>query len=207
MPASDVCIGVLGLQGCVEPHRAHVEASGASFCVLRKPQDLARVHGLILPGGESTVQLKLIEELEWQKPLEDFAKTHPVWGICAGAILMAKSVVSPLQKSFSWISIEVARNAFGRQLDSFEWNCRGAQVAFIRAPRILAVDSSTVKTLASLESGEPVWVSNGLHWAMTFHPELSLLKPSPMHQDFVNLVAATVDGSQNRSRDLQAFEP
>ena len=81
-------IGVLALQGCVQPHRAHIEALGAKFLAVKTKKDLEICHGMILPGGESSTQLKLLKRFDLWEPLRDFAQQHPTWGICAGSILL-----------------------------------------------------------------------------------------------------------------------
>lgn len=178
-------VGILALQGCVEPHLAHFEALNFEVVRVKKPEQLTELSGLVLPGGESTTMLKLIDLFEFQKALSDFAQTRPVWGICAGSILMAKKVSHPDQKSFGWMDIDVERNAYGTQLDSFECELQKETVAFIRAPRILRV-GSRVEVLESLD-GQAVFVKQGQLIATTFHPELSAHTPSFVHRIFTNL--------------------
>lgn len=179
-------IGCLALQGAVEPHRAHIEAAGAEFMAVKTPKQFDQVDALILPGGESTTMLKLIDRFDLWDALTEQFKTKPIWGICAGSILLAKTVTDPEQKSFGLLPMSVQRNGYGRQLDSHHSEIEGYKVSFIRAPVITDIDE-TIEILAKHE-GAPVWVQKGKIMASTFHPELTLDIPSPMHQKFVDLV-------------------
>ncbi len=179
-------IGVLALQGAVELHKAHIEACGASFIAVKTPAQFASVDAFILPGGESTTMLKLIERFNlWDVLVEQFSK-KPVWGICAGSILMAQSVTNPTQKSFGLLPITIQRNGYGRQLESHHAQIQGYEVSFIRAPVITKLDDN-VEILAEYDA-TPVWVQTGNKIASTFHPELTKQYPSPMHKYFVDLV-------------------
>lgn len=188
-------IGVLALQGCVEPHKAHIEAAGAKFALVKTAEQLAQVDGLILPGGESTTMLKLIGRFDMKEPLEKFFADKPVWGICAGAILMARIVKNPEQESFGVIPMTVERNGYGRQLDSTQQEIDGYPVSFIRAPIFASCDDD-VEVMASAE-GQPVWVRYNNHMAMAFHPELTLDFPSPMHQTFIEMVRKAMSSSKS----------
>lgn len=179
-------IGCLALQGAVEPHRAHIEAAGADFMPVKTPKQFDQVDALILPGGESTTMLKLIDRFGLWDALMDQFKTKPVWGICAGSILLAETVTDPAQKSFGLLPMTVQRNGYGRQLESHHADIDGYTVSFIRAPVITKIDGS-IDVLAE-HDGAPVWVQKGKIMASTFHPELTLETPSPMHQKFVDLV-------------------
>lgn len=179
-------IGVWALQGCVNAHRAHIEALGAEFLAVRNLEQLARADALILPGGESSTMLKLLKVLDFENALAEFIQTKPTWGICAGSILMAKKVTQPEQRSFGVLDIDVVRNAYGRQLDSFECELSGAPVAFIRAPQISRLGPN-VQSIARYD-GQAVWVLEKNRMATTFHPELSPQVPSPMHTKFLELV-------------------
>lgn len=186
MSKNQPIIGVLALQGAVQPHKAHIEACGAQFRAVKTPAQFEEVDGFILPGGESTTMLKLIERFDlWDILAEQFAK-KPVWGICAGSILLAEKVSNPEQKSFGLLPISIQRNGYGRQLESHHAEIDGYEVSFIRAPVITHVGQG-VEILASHE-GNPVWVKKGHVMASTFHPELTLNFPSPMHQRFIDLV-------------------
>jgi 5'-phosphate synthase pdxT subunit len=178
-------IGVLALQGAVEPHRAHIEAAGAEFRAVKTPEQFDEVDGFILPGGESTTMLKLIDVFDlWDDLKKQFTK-KPVWGICAGCILIAETVTDPAQKSFGLLPISVQRNGYGRQLDSHHATIAGYEVSLIRAPLITDAKNVTVK---ADYQGAPVWVEKGQYMATTFHPELTFDTPSPMHTEFVRLV-------------------
>lgn len=183
-------IGCLALQGAVELHRPHIEAAGAEFRAVKTPAQFEGVDGFILPGGESTTMLKLIERFElWDSLADQFAK-KPVWGICAGSILLAEKVLSPAQKSFGILPITVERNGYGRQRDSHTSQIDGYEVSFIRAPVIKTV-SKEVEVKAS-HNNDPVWVVHGQYMATTFHPELTLSFPSPMHRMFVENIRSNV---------------
>lgn len=186
MPEKPV-IGVLALQGCVERHKPHIEAAGALFKAVKSPEQFNTVDAFILPGGESTTMLKLIENFNLWESLEQNFKAKPVWGICAGSILLAEKVTNPTQKSFGILPITVQRNAYGRQLESHKKDIDGYEVSFIRAPVITAI-SPDVHTRAHNESG-PTWITHGSNMATTFHPELTLEFPSPMHKEFIGLVS------------------
>ncbi len=181
-------IGILALQGCVEPHERHLKALGVDTIQVRRADQLNSDHiaGLIIPGGESTTMLKLLDRFQMTDALKKFSKDRPVWGICAGSILMAAKVSHPEQNSFGMIDMDVERNSYGRQLESFSIPLAGnSEVAFIRAPKILR-HGPNVKVIESLE-GEAVWVLEGRMMASTFHPELSPAVPSTLHKYFVEL--------------------
>lgn len=179
-------IGVLALQGAVEPHRKHIEAAGGEFRAVKTPEQFETVDAFILPGGESTTMLKLIDTFDLWDALAAQFKSKPVWGICAGSILIAESVTGPSQKSFGLIPISIERNAYGRQLESHHADINGYDVSLIRAPVISKVANDV--TVKATHEGKPVWVEKGGYMATTFHPELTLDYPSPMHSKFVNLV-------------------
>ncbi len=181
-----VAVGVLALQGCVEPHRPHLEALGLCLLPVRHAEHLSGVSGLILPGGESPVMVRLLERLGLWGPLALRVREIPVWGICAGAILAAKSVDSSSQRALELIDLDISRNAYGRQRESFTDTVGGYPVCFIRAPKISRVGIE-VEVLAR-RGGEPTWVRRGQVMVSTFHPELSRPAPSPMHQLFAAMV-------------------
>lgn len=179
-------IGVLALQGAVDPHRPHIEAAGGQFAAVKTPAQFEGVDGFILPGGESTTMLKLIERFGlWDALAEAFA-AKPVWGICAGSILMAERVLNPEQASFGLLPMTIERNGYGRQLESQHITIDSYEVSLIRAPVIQDIDES-VEVLAA-HDGAPVWIKKGHYMASSFHPEMSLSFPSPMHRAFVDLV-------------------
>lgn len=179
-------VGVLALQGAVEPHRAHIEACGATFKAVKTPKDFAEVDAFILPGGESTTMLKLIGNFGlWDVLTDEFSK-KPVWGICAGTILLAETVLNPAQKSFALLPMTVERNAYGRQLDSHYDAVDGYNVSFIRAPMIKDI-ADDVEILAT-QDDHPIWVRKGHVMASCFHPELTMEYPSPMHRKFIEMI-------------------
>ena len=167
--------GILALQGDFEAHRKAVERAGGRAVEVRTAADLASVDGLIIPGGESTTLLKLIDLEHLGDPLRNFAAGKPLFGTCAGAILMARNVAHPEQPSLGLLDIDVERNAYGRQIDSriaqVETKDGTIEAVFIRAPIIRGLGEG-VEALATYQ-GDPVWVEQGRHMATTFHPELS----------------------------------
>ena len=166
-------VGVLALQGDFAAHGMALAELGHVPVEIRSPADLAGLEGLVLPGGESSVHLQLIAQFELGEALSKFVATgQPVLGTCAGLILAARRVTSPDQPSFGWIDVTVARNAYGRQRQSFEAvSADGIPMVFIRGPRILEVGPS-VEVLATF-GGEPVLVRDGSVTGASFHPELT----------------------------------
>ena len=167
-------VGVLALQGGFAAHLRALADLGHEAVAVRRPAELERVAGLVLPGGESTAQLRLIEAAGLAEPLNRFVATGaPVLCTCAGVVLAAREVDQPAQPSFGWLDAAVARNAWGRQVHSFEAMDDSGRLplVFIRAPRIRRVGSA-VPVRATLR-GEPVWVQQGALHATTFHPELT----------------------------------
>jgi 5'-phosphate synthase pdxT subunit len=183
-------IGILALQGAYEAHAKVLTALGATPKLVRLPEDLANLSGLIMPGGESTTMLKFLERNDFFATLQTFVQTTPTFGTCAGAILLAKDVTHPAQKSLSALDITVERNAYGRQNDSViltaPTSLPGAplEMVFIRAPRITRTGPA-VETLATRD-GVPVLVREGHLLAATFHPELSA--DSRVHQLFLEMI-------------------
>ena len=168
-------VGVLALQGDFEAHRKAVERAGGHPVEVRTAQQLDACDGLIVPGGESTTMLKLLDIENLTEPLRQFAARKPVFGTCAGAILLAHSVTHPTQPSLDLIDIDVERNAYGRQIDSriarVQAGADEMEAVFIRAPKILRV--GTGGTVLATYNGDPVWVEQGRHMVTTFHPELT----------------------------------
>jgi 5'-phosphate synthase pdxT subunit len=174
-------IGVLALQGAFAKHLAMLKDLGVQTKEVRKPEELDSCHGLIIPGGESTTMKRQIDYIQLSDKLQEFSKKKPIFGTCAGLILMSKEIVGKEYFTpFGLLDIAVERNAFGRQADSFhadvELNLEPKQTQtfpalFIRAPRIKSYQSE-VKVLASFQ-GEPVLVEQGIHLGSTFHPELT----------------------------------
>jgi 5'-phosphate synthase pdxT subunit len=186
-------VGVLSLQGDFAAHGAALERAGAEPVYVREREQLRDIDGLILPGGESSTMLTLMRYEGLFEPIADFGRTKPMFGTCAGAILMAKDVTRPAQESFGLVDVGIERNAYGRQIDSrvvalepaAEFEERTApgklEAVFIRAPIIRRVDPG-VKVLAEYD-GDPVLIEQGRHLVATFHPELT--KDSRVHKLFL----------------------
>jgi len=185
-------IGILALQGAVSPHKEKLIQLGAEPVEIRKSIDLEGLSGSIIPGGESTTFIHLLKLNDLWEPLRLFAASKPTWGVCAGAILLAKKVLLPSQPSLELLDIEIERNAFGRQIHSFidtltplaqpnipDW--RPLEGVFIRAPRIKHV-GPYVKILFEWKQ-EPVMVEQFPILATTFHPELT--ENSQIHEYFL----------------------
>ena len=169
-------VGVLALQGDFEAHRKAIERAGARAFEVRSAEQLAQCDGLIIPGGESTSMLKLLDLEKLTEPVRKFGESKPIYGTCAGAILLAHEVTHPAQASLDLMDIAVERNGYGRQIDSriakVPVNGGGEfEAVFIRAPIIRRVGADA-RVLASYE-GDPVWVEQGRHMVTTFHPELT----------------------------------
>ncbi len=192
-------IGVLALQGDFAAHERVVRGLGADVRQVRTASELGSVDGLIMPGGESTTMLKLLLEDGLAEPLKDFARTRPIFGTCAGAILAARVVSSPQQFSFGFIDIEIERNAYGRQVDSSIRRLQPEQefldrtgagdleAMFIRAPIIRKLGKS-VRVLIQDEA-TPVLVEQGNMLAATFHPELT--SDRRIHRLFLDKVSTS----------------
>lgn len=180
-------IGVLALQGDFDAHRKRLEELGAEVVLVKQPEQLDAIDGLVIPGGESSTFLKLLGDSGFEK-LKEFVRAKPTFGTCAGAILLAKEVENPQQTGLGAIDIAIRRNAYGRQIDSSirQGNFRGApiEMVFIRAPKIERVGSQ-VEVLAR-EGQDPVVVRQGKTMAATFHPELT--GDDQVHQFFLDLV-------------------
>ncbi|WP_242215564.1 pyridoxal 5'-phosphate synthase glutaminase subunit PdxT [Bacillus cereus group sp. BfR-BA-01383] len=173
-----VKIGVLGLQGAVREHVKSVEASGAEAVVVKRIEQLEEIDGLILPGGESTTMRRLIDKYAFMEPLRTFAKSgKPMFGTCAGMILLAKTLIGYEEAHIGAMDITVERNAFGRQKDSFEaaLSIKGVGEdfigVFIRAPYVVNV-ADDVEVL-SKHDDRMVAVRQNQFLAASFHPELT----------------------------------
>jgi pyridoxal 5'-phosphate synthase pdxT subunit len=183
-------IGVLALQGDFDAHRRRLEELGAEVVLVKKPEQLNEIDGLVIPGGESGTFLKLLGEDGFAK-LKDFVRAKPTFGTCAGCILLATEVENPKQVGLGALDITVRRNAYGRQIDSsiregqFLNDNEPIEMVFIRAPKIERVGKG-VEVIA-MEGKDPVLVRKGNTLAATFHPELS--DDRRIHQYFLDLVA------------------
>jgi 5'-phosphate synthase pdxT subunit len=183
-------IGVLAIQGDYERHAAALEESGAQASLIKTSEALHDIDGLIMPGGESTTMLKFLDRDGFFDRLKAFAQQKPIFGTCAGAILLAREVRNPTQPSLGILDIAVERNAYGVQRDSailtLETTLPGGplETVFIRAPRIVSTGPE-IEILAERE-GFPVLVRHNRTMAATFHPELS--SDRRVHQLFVDLV-------------------
>ena len=188
-------IGVLALQGDFDAHRRRLEQLGAEVVLVKKPEQLDQLDGLVIPGGESGTFLKLLGAAGFEK-LKQFVRSKPTFGTCAGAILLATEVENPSQAGLGALNIRIRRNAYGRQIDSsiregkFLRDLKGSlaesplEMVFIRAPKISHVGDG-VEVLAT-EGSDPVAVKQGRAMAATFHPELS--EDTRVHQAFLNLI-------------------
>ncbi len=187
-------IGVLAIQGDYAAHADALSESGADAVAVRAPVHLAELDGLILPGGESTTMLKFLEKQNFFESLLEFCGTRPVFGTCAGAILLAREVQHPPQRSLGLLDAVIERNAYGRQIDSAILEAGTTlpggplEMVFIRAPRIVQIGQQ-VQVLAERD-GFPTLVREGRVMAATFHPELSADRR--VHQAFVEAVRADV---------------
>jgi 5'-phosphate synthase pdxT subunit len=182
-------IGVLALQGDFDAHRKRLQELGAEVVLVKKPEQLDEIDGLVIPGGESSTFLKLLAEAGFEK-LREFVRLKPTFGTCAGAILLAKEVENPSQTGLGAIDIGIRRNAYGRQIDSSirEGLFRGSpiEMVFIRAPKIERLGPG-VEVLAT-EGNDSVVVRQGRTMAATFHPELT--DDPRVHKSFLDLVVA-----------------
>jgi pyridoxal 5'-phosphate synthase pdxT subunit len=188
-------IGVLALQGDFDAHRRRLEELGAKVVLVKNPEQLDEIDGLVIPGGESGTFLKLLGEKGFEK-LKQFVRVKPTLGTCAGAILLATEVENPKQAGLGAIDIVIRRNAYGRQIDSsiregkFLGHLDGKlaasplEMVFIRAPKIERVGPG-VEVIAT-EGNDAVAVKQGRAMAVSFHPELS--DDTRVHQAFLDLV-------------------
>ena len=171
-------VAVLALQGDFEAHRKALDEIGVASFEAKRPADLTGAAGLILPGGESTTLWKFFEMEPWEEAFRAFAASgRPILGTCAGAIVLAREVENPAQRSLGLLDIAIERNAYGRQLDSFidEVSCPSLgppmPAVFIRAPKILR--SGPGVEILGRRGDEPVLARQGRIVAATFHPELT----------------------------------
>jgi pyridoxal 5'-phosphate synthase pdxT subunit len=190
-------IGVLALQGDFDAHRRRLEELGAEVVLVKKPEQLDAIDGLVIPGGESGTFLKLLGEEGFEK-LKQFVRLKPTFGTCAGAILLANEVENPKQAGLGAIDIRIRRNAYGRQIDSSiregqllqsslnDKPGSALEMVFIRAPKIERVGSGVEVIATEGKENAPVAVRQGKVMAATFHPELS--EDTRVHQAFLALM-------------------
>ena len=186
-------IGVLALQGDYAEHINMLQSNNADVSEIRLPSQLDDVDGLIIPGGESTTIVQLIDIYDFRtKLVEKASEGFPIWGTCAGMIVMARELTDHRPEPLNLMNIKVSRNAFGRQIDSFEEDLtiKGIEgkfpAVFIRAPIVVENDSS-VDILCSIDKPSgPVAVQQGKLLATSFHPELT--NDSRMHEYFLSIV-------------------
>ncbi len=189
-------IGVLALQGSFHEHQSILQKLGVQVVQVRLPHELEDLDGLIIPGGESTTIGKLAVDFELLKPLQRFGKEHAIWGTCAGSIFLSKDAHRQ-QPLLGLMDIQVERNAFGRQVDSFEIDLEipvlqsvskekpAFHCIFIRAPLIEKVGKN-VEILAKLPNEKVVAAKQGRLLATSFHPELT--EDTRFHQYFLEVV-------------------
>lgn len=200
-------VGILGYQGCIEPHeRIYREVLGVETVRVRTPEDLKLIDRLILPGGESTTMLRFVKHYGMVEPLKSFAAEHRVWGICAGAILAAREVRNPEQDSLGLIDITAHRNFYGSQLDSFtasislsgalrqRLDVSAVTAHFIRAPLLSVNPQQGMDSVVSENGGsqvescgfygeQAVFFEQGHIWACSFHVELG--DDLTLHREFL----------------------
>jgi len=178
-----VTVGILGFQGAIEPHEERLNELGIPHLRVTESSHLEKINAIILPGGESTTMLKLLNSRLLFEPLKEFCLHNPVWGICAGAILVAKEVINPAQQSLGIINIRAERNSYGSQLDSFSGTVEripplndAIEVDFIRAPRLFPISEGNntttgVRPIYSYQ-GNPVGFVQERCMVTAFHTEL-----------------------------------
>ena len=186
-------VGILAIQGDVIEHRHALERIGAEVTEIRLPHQFDGVDGLIIPGGESTTIVQLIDIYDLREVIRDRVKSGlPTWGTCAGMIVLANRLADRRPDPLRLMNIEVSRNAFGRQVDSFEQDLDidgvdgpPFRAVFIRAPAVDRAGPGT-EILARLDDGRPVAVRQGRMLATSFHPELT--DDSRVHELFVRMI-------------------
>lgn len=185
-------IGVLALQGDYEAHARAFEKAGARTVLVRNPEQLADLDGLVIPGGESTTMLKFLEKNHFFEALEQYVSSMPCFATCAGCILLAREVLHPKQRSLGVLDATVERNAYGRQIDSTiltlptKLDGGPLEMVFIRSPRITRVGPA-VEVLAERD-GFPTLVRQKNLLVATFHPEMTA--DSRIQKLFLEMVAA-----------------
>lgn len=207
-------IGVLALQGDFDAHRRRLEELGAEVLLVKKPEQLDQIDGLVIPGGESGTFLKLLGDTGFEK-LKQFVRLKPTFGTCAGAILLASEVENPPQAGLGAINMRIRRNAYGRQVDSsirqgklvlrtldgdssLEGDAASPlEMVFIRAPKIERVGEG-VEVIAT-EGKDPVAVRQGRAMAATFHPELS--RDTRVHRAFLEMAGEAIERCKEPGRE------
>ena len=183
-------VGVLALQGDFAAHSQAIERAGAEAIEVRTADDLNSVAGLIIPGGESTTMLKLLDIEDLFQPLKEFGAKKPIFGTCAGAILLASEVLNPPQPSLALLDLTVERNGYGRQIDSrivhIDVDGYPTEAVFIRAPVIRRIGPDATVLATYLDT--PVLIEQGRHMVATFHPELGA--DNRIHRHFIQKVEA-----------------
>lgn len=188
-------IGILGLQGDFELHQKMIENLGVTTCIVKRPDDLNDCDGLIIPGGESTTFMKLIDKIGLKDAIQKFYLNKPVFGTCAGSIILAMNVIGETRyETFKAIDIDIQRNAYGRQVDSFIDDVTLAseidkknpkfEGVFIRAPKFIKLGNK-VKPLA-FHKDDVVMAEQGNILVATFHPELT--EDTRIHQYFLQKI-------------------
>lgn len=181
--------GVLGLQGAYNKHKSMLEKLGIDSRIVRYPDELRELDGLIIPGGESSTMSKLTDQMELRKPLLNFDK--PILATCAGLILLSENEPTDKVKPLGKLPLTCERNAYGRQIESFTAKIdlnnekRQFQAIFIRAPKIAQLNSEEIKILAEFDEA-PILVQYKNILAATFHPELT--EDTRIHEKFIQLL-------------------
>ena len=199
-------IGILALQGDVAEHQAALAALATEVLPVRLPRDLETIHGLIIPGGESTTMALLLDRYRLRQPLlARLAAGMPAWGTCAGMVLLAQRLTDDRPQPLGVIDMVVSRNAFGRQVESFETELAvpalGAEplpAVFIRAPVVVEVGAAAT-VLARLPDGRAVAVQQGPYLATAFHPELT--PDRRLHRHFLRTVRDSLTRPGTRTSD------
>ncbi len=184
--------GILALQGCIEPHLRLLRKAGHDALLVKTPEDLKKIERIILPGGESTTMLRLLDRGAMFEPLKEFCAQRPVWGVCAGAILLAKKVSHPEQVSLGLIDVEAIRNHYGCQLASFSADvtlelageAHTLRGDFIRAPLLKALDEGVIVS-GTIEGGIPVCFQQKNVLVSSFHAELG--DDARLHEYFLGM--------------------
>lgn len=184
-------VGVLAVQGDFDAHRRRLQELGAEVVLVRNPEQLNEIDGLVIPGGESGAILRILGP-EGLRQLTEFVRVKPTFGTCAGAILLAREITNPEQEGLGALDARIRRNAYGRQINSSiregQLGDSPVEMVFIRAPKFERLGPE-VEVIAT-ESNDPVAVRQGKIMASTFHPELSADKR--LHQKFLDLVSEEI---------------